>query len=69
MNELELIPICMPDELGRYNLLWDLGEGYISTFCPSTKVSNSVTSILNSNNIPAHQMNTDNRIVVIYFNI
>jgi hypothetical protein len=66
MSDSNLLPVQLPNEIIKYNLLWDLGEGFISTFCPSVKVSNTVFSILKSNSIQAHQMNTDNRIVVIY---
>jgi hypothetical protein len=66
MSDSNLLPVQLPNEIIKYNLLWDFGEGFISTFCPSIKVSNKVFSILNSNSIQAHQMNTDNRIVVIY---
>jgi len=69
MPGIELMQIKIPDELSEYSLLWDLGEGYISTFCKSKKASQAVLAILNSHKIPAHLMNTDNRIVVIYLNV
>ena len=67
MHNTSLLPINLPIDLNRFNLLWDLGEGYISTFCMTRKISNEVTEILNSHKIPAHPMHTDNRIIVIYF--
>ena len=66
MQTTDVMPINLPNELSRYNLLWDLGEGFISTFCKSKRISETVSQILNSYNIPAHRVNTDNRIIVIY---
>jgi len=67
MQNTDVMPISLPNELHKYDLLWDLGEGFISTFCKSNKISETVSEILKSKNIPAHRMKTDDRIVVIYF--
>lgn len=57
----------IPAELQQYHLLWDIGDGYASTYCKSKKLSYLVCGILKSYNLPAHRMTTDERIVVIYF--
>ena len=66
MQNTNLIPIKVPNELDKYNLLWDIGAGYISTFCKSKKIACTIAEILNSYNVPAHLMLLDMRIVVIY---
>lgn len=62
----QLIPVDIHNELKSYNLTWDVGEGFISTYCNNKATSNRVTNILTSYNIPSHQMKTDTRIIVIY---
>jgi hypothetical protein len=65
-SQLKLLPINLPDKLNKYNLVWDVGEDYISTFCNSDKTSQEVSQILKSYNIAAHRVKTDERIIVIY---
>lgn len=67
MQTTDVMPISLPNELSKYDLLWDLGEGFISTFCKSKKISQTVTEVLSTYKIPSHQMQTDSRIIVIYF--
>lgn len=62
----QLIPIEILNDLKSYGLTWDVGEGFISTYCNSKITSNRVTKILTSYEIPCHQMKTDTRIIVIY---
>ncbi len=59
---LTLVPI----ELTKFNLVWDVGYGYISTFCDTSDISQEVFTVLQSHNISAHLMQTDARIIVIY---
>ena len=66
MQQVKERTIYLLNDLSKYGLLWDKGNGYISTCCPTIKISNTICSILKSNDIHAHQMTTDKRIIVIY---
>ena len=66
MKNSNLLAITLPCELAKYDLIWDLGEGYISTLCASRKIAYEIVGILISCNIPAHLMHSDDRIIVIY---
>lgn len=65
-NCLALIPSNVQSQLQQYKLIWDTGNGFIATFCKSRRTANHVRQILNSHNIPAHQLRNEDKIVVIY---
>lgn len=66
MHNTPQLPMKTLVELTKFNLVWDIGQGYLSTFCDTCDISHEVTEILKSHNIPAHQINADARIIVIY---
>lgn len=61
------LPINLFLELSEYDLLWETGVGFISTFCKSKRTAKSVSKILKKHGVIAHSMNMDQRIIVIYF--